>query len=92
MIFRHAVERRYGQFRLPDELYTTLEGLAQVQRILASVVVLRCEYEMMYAHFAYHAWCAAWDVVPFGLRVPVYDMRWEEDTQTVRWIRREAGS
>jgi hypothetical protein len=80
-----AVPRRYGVFRLAGMLYRTLEDLRTVQQILASVVVVRCEYLHAEEVFAYHAWCAEWAEVPQGHRLPEYEAVFDGSLNTVTW-------
>ena len=77
--------RRYGRFRIAGHFYRDLQGLTTLQRIMAEVVIVRCEYRHAEEAMLYHAWCPQWDEVAPGAVLPIYDPVVDTERGQVTW-------
>lgn len=77
--------RRYGRFCLSGQFFQDVLSLQTVQRVLATVVVVRCEYLIARDEFDYHAWCAHWPEITPGALLPTYEAVMHTAEGRIEW-------
>lgn len=77
-----------GRFTLATQIIQDIPEVAV--KVLAGVLVTRCEHRFAEQAFTYEAISEHFEAVEDGEPLPSYDVSWDEDTETATWTRSPA--
>lgn len=80
--------RQSGKFDITEDVL--LENPGVMSTVLATVIVVRCEFMYATKTFEYTAISPDFEEVPEGEEPPYYDVSYDEDTEAVTWVKRSS--